>query len=513
VLPRCAGRAVGPGDHVRPAAGDPVAAAVAHGFTDAAADRELAAFYAARRWRPLWVRPSAAGPVLVPAADHLLAVLADARRDGLAPERYDLTGLTAAVRAARGGSPAALARADRLLSRALTLYVVDLHRPVSGAGLIVADPAAAPASLTARGVLEAAARAPSLDAYLRDARRMNPTYEALRDALAAYRAAWSGLPRIPVPAGADLHPGASGDRVRALRLRLGLAAWPAVYDPALAAAVRRFQTAHGLTPDGVADAATVAALNAGPEPYERVIRVNLERARALPASPRRYILVDAGSATLQTFDDGRPGAPMRVIVGKPEQPTPALAGAVRYAVFNPYWNVPEDLVRDRLAPRVLREGPQVLDKERFQILSDWSDTPRVLAPAEVDWAAVAAGSAPPPRVRQLPGPDNMMGQVKFMMPNELGVYLHDTPKKALFAKAPRTFSSGCVRLERAQTLSRWLVGAPPPPAGQGAPERRVDLPAPVPVYITYFTAAPGPHGVVFRPDVYRRDPALARALR
>jgi murein L,D-transpeptidase YcbB/YkuD len=106
----------------------------------------------------------------------------------------------------------------------------------------------------------------------------------------------------------------------------------------------------------------------------------------------------------------------------------------------------------------------------------------------------------------------MMGRVKFMLPNDLGVYLHDTPLRDLFAGADRRQSSGCIRLEDAQRLGRWLFqGAMPRPSG--AAEQRVDLPEPVPVYITYLTALPSRGGIVFRPDTYGRDPALLASLR
>jgi murein L,D-transpeptidase YcbB/YkuD len=246
---------------------------------------------------------------------------------------------------------------------------------------------------------------------------------------------------------------------------------------------------------------------AHPEPAAAeaaLIRANLDRARAVPGLPGRYLIVDAASARLWMVDGGRVDGPMRVIVGKPGMETPAMAGLMRYVVLNPYWNLPPDLARDR-ARRVLREGTGFLRRERLQILSDWSDRPRVLRPSQVDWRAVASGRRTL-RMRQLPGGANVMGAVKFMMPNHLGIYLHDFPDKALFARADRRLSSGCVRLADAPRLARWLFrGAPPRPAGP-APEQEVDLPEPVPVYITYLTVLPDPKtGLTFHRDVYGRD--------
>jgi murein L,D-transpeptidase YcbB/YkuD len=137
------------------------------------------------------------------------------------------------------------------------------------------------------------------------------------------------------------------------------------------------------------------------------------------------------------------------------------------------------------------------------VLSDWSERARTIDPATVDWQAVAAGRREL-RVRQLPGPDNAMGRMKFMFPNDLGIYLHDTPDRNLLREEARLFSSGCVRVEDAPRLARWLFGRMPEPSSR-QPEQNVQLLQPVPVYITYLTAAPEGDGVVVRHDVYGRD--------
>jgi murein L,D-transpeptidase YcbB/YkuD len=145
-------------------------------------------------------------------------------------------------------------------------------------------------------------------------------------------------------------------------------------------------------------------------------------------------------------------------------------------------------------------------------MSDWSATARVLDPASVDWAAVAAGQRGPPRVRQRPGPDNMMGRVKFMLPNPLGIYLHDTPERALFGNAERTDSAGCVRLQHPDQLAEWLFRRPVTFDPSGAPDQRIDLPSPAPLYILYLTLAPGPTGLTVLPDLYGRDPTTLAEL-
>jgi murein L,D-transpeptidase YcbB/YkuD len=245
-----------------------------------------------------------------------------------------------------------------------------------------------------------------------------------------------------------------------------------------------------------------------------LIRANLERARALPANlGRRYILVDVTAQRLWTYENGRPVDSMKVVVGKPSDPTPQMAALVRYAVFRPYWNVPPDLVQTGVARKVLKQGLGYFHAQHLEALSDWSDKAVPIDPAKVNWRTVASGRRDL-RVRQLPGPDNMMGQVKFMFPNERGVYLHDSPLRTLFGADERLRSAGCVRLEDARRLGRWLLGDAVVAAGAlpGPPETRAYLPEPVPVYLLYLTAAPMTQGLSLRKDVYRRDAPLIAQL-
>ncbi|MES2493448.1 MAG: L,D-transpeptidase family protein [Pseudomonadota bacterium] len=252
------------------------------------------------------------------------------------------------------------------------------------------------------------------------------------------------------------------------------------------------------------------------EAERRIVEMNLERIRALPAWPAdRYVLVDAAGQRLWMYEKGRPVDSMRVVVGKTAEPTPMMAGYLRFAILNPYWNVPVDLAASRIARNVLDHGQSYLKAGRYQVLSGWDDDATVVNPAKVDWHAVAEGRQEI-RVRQLPGGTNFMGRVKFMFPNTLGIYLHDTPDKDLMQKDDRTFSSGCVRLEDASRFGRWLFGKPLPRKVAGA-EKRVELPKPVPVYITYLTAFPESTGpanesaIAFRSDPYGRD-GVSRAV-
>jgi murein L,D-transpeptidase YcbB/YkuD len=231
---------------------------------------------------------------------------------------------------------------------------------------------------------------------------------------------------------------------------------------------------------------------------------NLGRLRAIPAQPAaRYVLVDAAGARLWMYEDGQVVDSMKVVVGKADNQTPMIAGYLRNAILNPYWNVPVDLAQTRIAANVLAKGVGYLAAGGYQVLSDWSADAKPVDPATIDWQAVAQGSQEL-RVRQLPGRANFMGKVKFEFPNELGIYLHDTPEKNLMREDQRQHSSGCVRLEDAQRFGRWLLRQPLPRRVTQV-EQRVDLPEVVPVYITYLTAMPQKGGIAYNPDPYGRD--------
>jgi murein L,D-transpeptidase YcbB/YkuD len=209
--------------------------------------------------------------------------------------------------------------------------------------------------------------------------------------------------------------------------------------------------------------------------------------------------------------DGQTVDSMKVIVGKsdPSTQTPMLASVIHYATLNPYWHVTPDLVRSLIARNVLDQGLGYLKTRGYQVLSA-DGLGEMLNPAKVDWHAVANGSQLV-KVRQLPGPANSMGRIKIGFPNSSDIYLHDTPNKDLFAQDDRTLSHGCIRLEDAARLGRWLMGRDPQTASS-TPEQNVLLPSPVPIYVTYLTARVEGGQLAFVDDPYRPTAAMA-ALR
>jgi murein L,D-transpeptidase YcbB/YkuD len=201
---------------------------------------------------------------------------------------------------------------------------------------------------------------------------------------------------------------------------------------------------------------------------------------------------------------------MVVVVGKPKWPTPMLAAYIRYAALNPYWYVPSDLAGEDVGQFVLKFGLKYLDEYGYEIVSDWTPNPTIVDPKTVDWKGVVDGKVEV-MIRQKPGPKNFMGRMKFMFPNQFGVYLHDNPRRELFLKSARFFSGGCVRLEDAARLGRWLFGRDLDWQSAGT-EQPVPLAQPVPVYITYLTAMPDGTSIAYYDDVYGRDaPRLAAA--
>ena len=336
---------------------------------------------------------------------------------------------------------------------------------------------------------------------------INPLYADLRRGLVGYQKQWSRLPQFRVDLGPKLEEGAEGERVTLLRERLGLPVGSR-FDSGLRKRVMDYQRVHGLAADGIVGNEVITSLNRGALHYAQVLMINMERARRLPAPGelKRHMVVDAGSANIFMYEKDRLVDTMRAVVGAEATQTPMMAAFIRHAKVNPYWNLPPEFNVTMVAPRVLEQGLGYLSERRYEVFADWTEAGPQLDPAGVDWQAVADGRLPL-RIRRGPGPGNSMGDIKFMMPNQLGIYLHDTHDRSVFAKDARWISNGCVRVEDAQRLAAWLFGAMPEVEDVSV-ETRVDLAEPVAVFLTYLTAAATGDGVVFRADPYGRDSAV-----
>ncbi|HZU50848.1 MAG TPA: L,D-transpeptidase family protein [Sphingomicrobium sp.] len=278
--------------------------------------------------------------------------------------------------------------------------------------------------------------------------------------------------------------------------------------PSLASYVRTVSEVNPLYAQ-LRDAAWTTMQSNGGELDPRVL-ASLDRARDIPPQGR-YVMIDTAGARLYMIDDGQIVDSMKVAVGKadPSTQTPMLASTIYYATLNPYWHVSGEMVRSLIAKNVLEQGMKYLKIHGYQILSP-DGSGEILDPTKVNWHAVAAGEELV-QVRQLPGPLNSMGRIKFPFPNGSDIYLHDTPNKDLFAQDDRDVSHGCIRLEDAERFGRWLMGKDPQVASRD-PEQNVLLPTPVPIYVTYLTAQARNGQLSFVDDIYGRDTEVA-ALR
>jgi murein L,D-transpeptidase YcbB/YkuD len=276
--------------------------------------------------------------------------------------------------------------------------------------------------------------------------------------------------------------------------------------PSLAAHVRSVSEVNPLYAQ-LRDAAWAQMQSNGGTLDPRVL-TSLDRAREMPFQ-HKYIIVDTASARLYMIEDGRIVGSMKVAVGKPgaKTQTPMLASTIYYATLNPYWHVGPELVRSLIAKNVLEQGLGYLSRQGYQVMPADPNDDQLLNPADIDWHAVADGTFQV-RVRELPGPANSMGRVKFGFPNSYDIYLHDTPMKDLFAQDDRTISHGCIRLEDAERLADWMLGRDPQTVSN-APEQNVQLPTPVPIYITYLTAQVQDGQLTFVDDIYGRDQQVA----
>lgn len=257
------------------------------------------------------------------------------------------------------------------------------------------------------------------------------------------------------------------------------------------------------------DAAWAEAQSSGNLTPDPKLLLNLDRARSIP-SGGRFMVVDSATQLLTLYENGQAVDSMKVIVGTNQLPTPLISSVMYYVTFNPYWHAPDHLVRRTIAPNFLRLGPKYFKARGYEILSDWKDPSATVDPSTIDWKAAARGDLHL-LIRQAPGRWNSMGKLKFPFPNSEDIYLHDTPGKELFAKETRNLSNGCVRVEDAPRLAKWLLGRDPIAPGTD-PEMAVPIPQGVPIVLTYLTAQVRDGKLSYLPDIYGWDTAPAAAL-
>jgi L,D-transpeptidase YcbB len=473
-------------------------------------------FYQKRGGEPAWIE----GRKPRPQMDELIQALQRTDREGLDPALYNASVLSARrVEAGRGFltvkgfNEGEAANLDVWLTYLYLQYASDLTSGVGG--LSHQDPnwRVPDKKIDPVAQLEQALSGNQIARSLEALTPQHAQYTGLRDALAKYREIEQRGGWPTVPASLKLKPGQQNPAVPLLARRLAVtgdfAGTPndqdPTYTPELQEAVKRFQRRHGLEPDGAISAATVAQLNVPVAQRIQQIALNLERWRWLPSElGDRHILVNVPEYRLEVWDHGKVPLSMRVVVGKKDTPTPIFSDEMTHVVFAPYWNVPPDIVKNETVPQTLKD-PAFLQRTNMEVL-DKSGNP--VDPASIDMENVRSY-----RFRQRPGSSNSLGLVKFMFPNQFNVYLHDTPADSLFARATRSFSHGCVRLEQPEQLAQYVLADQPQwtterirEAMHSGQEKTVKLAAPLPVYLGYWTARVSADGILqFRDDLYGVD--------
>jgi murein L,D-transpeptidase YcbB/YkuD len=352
-------------------------------------------------------------------------------------------------------------------------------------------------------------------------------YLNLKKALGSYRELARKTKWKPLSDGLSLKPGDKRKEVKELRRRLialgDLAKANSksgrTFDDSLEAALRRFQSRNGLDATGALDPPTLAVLNLPLEERCRGIEANLERWRWLPHDlGERFIYVNVANFELEAFEGGRKELAMKVVVGSEAWQTPDFSSQMTHLIVNPDWTIPIPVILKETYSYVLQD-PCYFRNNRMVILRQQGEELVEIDPALIDWARLTEKKMDF-LIRQMPGPNNILGRLKFVFPNKYDIYLHDTPYQEDFAKSARAYSHGCIRAERPVELAVWALRGK---AGwdlnqiwaaiDAGEERTVKLSEPIDVFFLYSTAWAEDDGTVhFRPDIYDRDKKLIEAL-
>jgi L,D-transpeptidase YcbB len=457
-----------------------------------AARAALEPFYSARNYAPLWMTDGKVNERARAAAAYLASVDAD----GLDPTDYpvpDFASLT---------DPAALADAEIKLSLSVTNYahhaqVGRVHwTRVSGDIFYELKPSA-PADVLAN-VAGANDIAAALSAYEPQA----PAYLALKAALAKLRTGDNGS-AAPIPDGPALKVGMQDARVPQLRERLGVEGDGQIFDKALADAVKKFQRDNNLKATGVLASSTLDLLNGrhSRRPVDVVI-ANMERWRWMPHDlGNTYVIANLPDYMLYVVQNGRQVWATKIVVGKPETPTPIMAAEMKSITVNPTWNIPDTIAAKEYVP-LMRQDSTALERLGLTVTYNRDHTIHISQP---------------------PGPENALGQLRFNFPNKFFVYQHDSNQKYLFSKPVRDSSHGCMRVQDPVKYAEVLLAIARPREGYtesrirgmfGNSEIEVRLPVFIPVHVTYQTAFVDKDGnLQFRDDIYGRDKALLAILK
>lgn len=480
-----------------------------------AAQDDMAAFYRAREFEPIWTRSEDADR-----RNALLTALEGAVDHGLPVGRYDPNELRAAFMNAN--NPYDRGRAEILASTMFLQYARDVQSGMLEPGEIVSVIARELPRRDPTDLLNALLSSDPHE-YMRSLPPAHPEYVNLqRQMMAMERVIGDGGWGANVRGG-RLELGARGNSVVALRdrlIRMGYMGRSATaqYDSAVMAAVQQFQVQHGLEADGVAGPGTLEEINVGPEERLRDIILGMERQRWLnwedPNRGDRHILVNIPDYHAYVIDNEEVSFTTRVVVGATpaDRATPEFSDTMEYMVVNPSWNVPRSIAINEYLP-AMQANPGAAG--HLQLMRGG----RPVSREGIDFTQFTRANFPFD-LRQPPSSGNALGRVKFIFPNRHNIYLHDTPSRSLFSRETRAFSHGCVRVQRPLDLAYHLLArqeAQPQSYFDGVlrtgRETQVNLTTQIPVHIVYWTAFVSPNGDLnFRRDIYGRDRALWNAM-
>ena len=493
--------------------------------------RLIPLFYQERDYTPAWINSGS----LLPKARPLIQAVQNARQDGLEPQDYHAIAIaeTMAVLTNQPDLPIRIqaeywADLDLLLTDAFLLLGTHLAEGRIDPETLHRDWIVSERSIDLLPILQSASNTTRLNQTIMQLRPAHQEYLGLRNALQHLRDQQAHRQWPVIADGPLLRPGNVDQRVPDLRNRLTIsndmetervAESSDQYDGQLVAALKKFQQRHGLNPDGSLGPKTRKALNVTIGQRIRQIELNLERWRWLPHDlGHRHIVVNTADFNLKVVENQSDVLSMRVVVGRPARRTPVFSSRMVYMVFNPYWNIPHTIAVEDILPK-LQSGVEYLAKQNINVFKGWADKAERIDPLTVDWQRFGETNFPF-RLRQEPGPNNALGQIKFIFPNKFAVYLHDTPQRSLFNFTQRDFSSGCIRLENARKLADYLLADEP----VWSPEKIVlklrkgkrqvvRIPNPIPVHLIYMTAwVDKDNRLQFRDDIYDRDRDLNAAL-
>ncbi len=486
---------------------------------------QVQTFYERRNYEPAWVRD---GKATKPAV-ALIQALTLASAKGLDPEDYDAASWADRIaNLYRPLQESRVARFDLALTVCAMRYILDLHLGRANPGVLHGSFDFGGESDLAGFVAHRLVNSNNVPDVL-DA--LEPPFESYRRteaALQKYLGLSAGSPIASFPSTKKpVDPGSPypvAEQLAILLRKLGDlpvdASVPGgTYNGALVAAVKRFQTRHGLDPDGRIGNATVAALNVPLSRRVRQLELTLERWRWAPHSfPRPPVVVNIPEFKLRALNSAyQTELEMKVVVGKAyHHQTPVFSEDMKYVIFRPYWDVPASIERAEIVPKLEQDRSYLL-KNRFEVVTADES---VVSAGEIDDRLMARLSSGELRVRQVPGPENSLGLVKFLFPNGFDVYLHGTPATELFSRSRRDFSHGCIRVEKPVELAEWVLRGQPEwtrdrilEAMNGDRTIKVVLNRPIPVLIVYVTAVVLNSGEVrFFDDIYGEDVALENLL-